>query len=168
MDDSRPPRPKRRWYQFRLRTLLLLVVLVSVGMSWFTVKLHRARRQRAAVQGILGSGGSVLYDYDYVDDGRVTLGGQPPGPAWLRETLGVDFFCDVKTVLLLSDAGAEHLEGLTSVEWVVLDGPGVTDAVLDRLKGASRLRHLILVDTSVTDEGVKELREALPDCKIHE
>jgi hypothetical protein len=32
------PRPHRRWFQYRLRTLLLLTLLVSIGMSWIAVK----------------------------------------------------------------------------------------------------------------------------------
>ena len=35
--------PKRRWYQYRLRTLLVLVVLASIGMSWFAVKLQQVQ-----------------------------------------------------------------------------------------------------------------------------
>ena len=40
---------KLRWYQYSLRTLLIVMVLASFGLSWFAVKLQQARRQRAVV-----------------------------------------------------------------------------------------------------------------------
>jgi hypothetical protein len=62
------PRPKprtRRFLQFSLRTLLIFVLLVSIGMSWFAVKLERARRQREAVEVIrTGGGGSRMTPKD--------------------------------------------------------------------------------------------------------
>jgi hypothetical protein len=42
----------------------------------------------------------------------------------------------------------------------------VTDAGLEHIKGLTRLRNLSLKDTRVSDEGVKELQEALPNCEI--
>ena len=45
-NKNRPKRRTRRFLQFSLRALLVFVLLVSVGMSWFAVKLERARRQR--------------------------------------------------------------------------------------------------------------------------
>ena len=45
-------RPKRRFLQFRLRTLLIAVLVLSLPLSWFAVKMERARRQREAVEVI--------------------------------------------------------------------------------------------------------------------
>jgi len=39
---------KNRWYQYNLRTLLLVVVLASVALSWYAVKLRRARLMKEA------------------------------------------------------------------------------------------------------------------------
>jgi len=72
----------------------------------------------------------------------------------------------------VTDAGLEHLEGLTNLEVLGLAGTRVTDAGLERLKGMTSLRRLELHRVKnapymqVTDEGVKKLQEALPDCKI--
>lgn len=41
-------KPTRRFFQFKLRTLLVLVTLVSLGLGWFAIKLNEARRQREA------------------------------------------------------------------------------------------------------------------------
>ncbi len=63
----------------------------------------------------------------------------------------------------VTDAGVKHLEGLTIL---TLAGPEITDAAIDHLEGLSNLAFLFLFSTSVTPEGVKRLREALPNCAI--
>ncbi len=42
------PKPRLRWYQYRLKTLLLAVTLASVGMSWFTTSRQWAEERRRA------------------------------------------------------------------------------------------------------------------------
>ena len=100
------PPPKLRWYQYRLRSLLLLMLLVSLGMSWLAVKMKAAREQKAAVKAITKLCGAVGYDYqkDWSDTTS-----QPPGPAWLRNWLGEDLFVNVRTVEL---AGADFRQPL--------------------------------------------------------
>ena len=71
--------------------------------------------------------------------------------------------------LNLSDTdvtGLEHLKGLTNLKTLYLDYTKVTDAGLENLKGLKSLRSLGLTNTNVTDEGVKKLQKALPDCRI--
>lgn len=53
--DSAPRR--RRWFQYSLRALLVAMLLASIGMSWVAVRRQRARRQKGAVEMILGMGG---------------------------------------------------------------------------------------------------------------
>jgi len=53
MTTTPPPKRRiRRFLQFSLRSLLVFVLLVSIGLSWLGVKLERARRQREAVRVI--------------------------------------------------------------------------------------------------------------------
>ncbi len=49
---NHPRKPRRRWYQYSLRSLLVLTLLVSVGMSYVAVRMQRARRQKEAVEAI--------------------------------------------------------------------------------------------------------------------
>ena len=42
----------------------------------------------------------------------------------------------------------------------------MTDAGLEHLKGLTKLQSLDLRNTQVTDAGVKGLQKALPKCKI--
>ena len=36
-------KPNRRWYQFRLKTLLVVVMLIAVTVGWIGFRMHRAR-----------------------------------------------------------------------------------------------------------------------------
>ena len=68
----------------------------------------------------------------------------------------------------ITDAGLVHLKGLTKLKWLFLPNTWITDAGLVHLKGLSSLKKLILNDSfaKVTDAGVKQLQQALPNCKI--
>ena len=59
-----------------------------------------------------------------------------------------------------------HLEGLSSLQYLYLDGTQITDAGLVHLKGWSSLLYLNLVALQITDAGVVKLKEALPSCLI--
>ena len=66
----------------------------------------------------------------------------------------------------VTDAGLEQLVGLTKLESLVLTGTKVTDAGLDCLKGLKSLQSLDVRNSMVTTAGVKQLQQALPNCKI--
>ena len=51
--------PKLRWYQWRLRSLFLLTLLVAVGMSCFVTIRNLLQRQYVAAVAIMTAGGSV-------------------------------------------------------------------------------------------------------------
>ena len=80
--NAEPPKRKRRWFQYSLRTLLLLTMALGIGSRWITV---RAQRQKAAVDAILNDGGAVVYDYQIDAAGGVIPDAKPPGPDWLRK-----------------------------------------------------------------------------------
>ena len=144
------PRPKRRWFQYSLRTLLLLVLLVSLPLSWLATKIQQKKAERRAVAEIERLGGEVEYDYEWgiapLPPGA-TWEVSRPGPAWVRKLLGDDFFSDVVCVMCgfndeLTDDGLEHLKDLT------------------------QLQRLNLCGTNITDAGYEKLKQALPDCRI--
>ena len=56
-------------FQFSLRSLLLLVVVVAIPCSWLATEMEAARKQREAVEEIEKTGGRVVYDYQL--DGSV-------------------------------------------------------------------------------------------------
>ena len=75
-----------RWpFQFGIRTLLLLVVVVA-AVSWFAVELKDAREQIAAIGRVRAAGGTVGYDFDYEHLEEL------PDQDWIRRVVGRDFF----------------------------------------------------------------------------
>lgn len=151
MTTKNVPPPKRHWYQFSLRTLLVVVLLVSVGMSWLTVRMQRVRKQREVINAVWELGGWVYGE-----------AAEPSDQTWLRESLGSVFFPNVVDVRLagttVTDAGLEQLRVFAGLQELGLSGTQVTDAGLEHLKGMTRLQTLYLHDTQVTDAGLEHLR----------
>lgn len=62
MSDFTPrSRVVRRWRQFSLRTLLIVVLVACLPLGWFNFKIERKRRQRRAAEAITSAGGAVWY-----------------------------------------------------------------------------------------------------------
>ena len=158
-------------FRFSLRTLLIVVVLLSVALGWFALKMREAERQRQAVEAISEAHGWFYYDYELDESGRLMQGQERPAPAWLRKLVGDDFFADVVRVSLpyrrrVDDVFLKRLMALTGLRSLRLSGTQVTDEGLKHLEGLTKLEHLELDGTEVTDEGIEELRKALPNCDI--
>ncbi|MFH1264983.1 MAG: hypothetical protein ABIK89_04605, partial [Planctomycetota bacterium] len=66
----------------------------------------------------------------------------------------------------VSDAGLEHLKGLSNLSALYLIETQVTDAGLEHLKGLESLQQLHVHNTQVTDAGRAELRKARPKMTI--
>ena len=128
-------------FQFSLRSLLVLTLAVALPCSWLATEMKKAREQKEVVEWVEELGGQVSYDYERDSSGNDIPNAQPPGPAWLREWLGVDAFVNVVGVFLqnlaVTDAGLEHLKELTQLQELFLGDTQVTDAGLEHLKGLS-------------------------------
>jgi Leucine Rich Repeat (LRR) protein len=177
-------KPKRRWYQFSLLTLLVVLTLLCVGPGGFVAyEQRKARQQQAAVEAIEKLGGSVEYDEEV-----------PARSAMVRQILGDESFGNVDVVSLcdtqandatlvhvaglkslkhlslsdtqVTDAGLVYLAGLNGLTSLTLDNTQVTDAGLVHLAGLTKLEILLLPNTQVTDAGVAKLQKALPNCRI--
>jgi hypothetical protein len=66
--------PKRRWYQFSLRTLLIFTVVCAIAAGWLGKRVAQKRNERKAVAAVVKLGGMVLYDYEVLKSTK------PPGP----------------------------------------------------------------------------------------
>ncbi len=66
----------------------------------------------------------------------------------------------------VTNAGLPHLAGLTGLQTLYLRGTQVTDAGLEHLAGLTKLRTLDLRRTQVSDDGVAELKRVLPNSRI--
>ena len=82
---------KRRRFRYSLRSMMLLILVLCVGLG---VWAEKARRQRSAVTAIVAYGGTVTYDYEMVD-GYYQWNRHPSEPKWLLRLSGIDFFHNV-------------------------------------------------------------------------
>ena len=90
------PRSWRRYLRFRVRVLIVLVLLIGRGDE-----LGRPQRPnpRDAVAAIKNAGGTVFYDWQW-SSGESIVGGKPWAPEWLTDPIGVDYFGHVTYVRL--------------------------------------------------------------------
>lgn len=176
--------PKRRWYQFSLKALILGTVICGCVLAPIAYEHQEARNQHAAVTALEKRGGYL--GFDSTTHSRSPL---------LSLLLGDDKFAHLVAVdfapgSVITDADVLHLRPFAYLRFVGLDGMPVTDASLVELgsktmlteislkntkitdaglvhlTGLSKLELLWLEGTSVTDAGVQKLQQALPTAKI--
>jgi hypothetical protein len=186
---------RRRRFQYRLRSLLVFVFLVSVILAWWRAAAVQFAREQEAI--------------DAADLVSFSVDTSSAAPDWLCRLVGSDCLpkfvdgiqgsmsnqqdpqdtesagfaaattfrnlesvemisADDRTLMRLAalSADLERLHGASGLRKVDVRGTDVTDAGLEHLKGLVRLRELDLSHTKVTAEGVKRLRQRLPSCNI--
>ncbi|HUE72640.1 MAG TPA: hypothetical protein VMP01_17270 [Pirellulaceae bacterium] len=166
------PAKRRRWYQFSLRTLIVMTVAVSVLLGLFAARLQRARKQAAAVARIQKVGGSVCYDFEVkrdTDGGWLWVdGSRSPIPGVFLRWLGRDFFHDVLVADLREEdvPSAADMRGavraaaeLPQLEQFVLAYNSSYDGALggtelDAIANCRRLKRLTLLGNAVSDDGL--------------
>ena len=156
-----------RWrFQFSIRSLLVLVVVVAVPCSWLTVKIQAAKLQKKSSVEIIECGGDVAFDYQCTSSFE-TFAGQAAEPLWLRRLFGDDFFANVVFVSFWTDSkrgtqsldiGLERLKGFTQLQALSLSGVDVTDLQMEHLTELRHLRFLSLWNSRVTDAGLENLK----------
>ena len=148
---------------------MIFVTLFAVLCSWFAVKMQQAKRQREAVETLMrlkAAMCNVQYDYQRDSAGNLIPNAQAPGPAWLRNLLGIDFFCNGTEVWVgrkLTDADLVHLKDFPKLrilffnEVMVTYNPQITDEGLKIVQGLNQLEVLGLTNTNITDAGMERI-----------
>ena len=154
MPDLRDePKRKRRWFRFSLKTFLVLVTLFCVLMAFLGSLVYRVNKQKEAIRWVQDHGGTVYYDFqsEDIEQGRIDGDAEPPGPDWLRELIGVDYFADVAFVDVegAKVKDLEPLSDLTQLQVLILNDTQVSD--LEPLRGLTQLQELYLTDAPVSD-----------------
>ena len=160
--------------------MLVLMVVFSVVLGW---KVRQVQRQKTAVAMVEARAGAVIYDYE--DD--ESYDGRRPGPDWLCELIGVDYFASVESIVIpqgLPDTS--QLAGLAQLKFLMLscqqDDLSIVGTLanlrvlrlqcgnftdLSPLEKLSRLEELHLYSVDIADEEVSRLRMALPHCAVY-
>ena|SRR5687768_553150 len=173
------PKPRRRWFQFRLRTLLLLITLIAALLGW-RMYVWRAEQeaQRQAMVELKAHGATTSVTFGSSAEAVVLQGRKADNVVLLdNPELTDDDLQGLKNAPLtrsltivgsrITDKGLVHLRNLRQLELLDLKkNPQITDAGLVHLEELENLEKLILIGTSVTPAGVKKLQRALPNTKI--
>lgn len=139
---------RKRWFQISLRTFLLVL---TIGCVWLGFIARKAARQRKAVEWIAERSGRAWYDFQ-IDNPRglpVDLRAEPPGPAWLRERIGLDYFADLRWVEVKGASDISRLSTLYDLHELHVDNSSVSD--VSPLKNLKSLRQLFLRYSPVSD-----------------
>lgn len=132
------PRAKRftSIFRFKLRTLLFVFVVVSAFIGWYA---HLSLTQRWAVDQIAEHGGGYIYDFERdwqatLNDGSNTShfwhDPPPPGPKWLVNAFGVDFFASVVSVEIVDPKDVALIKNFRKLERLKLRFKGSCDLSL--------------------------------------
>jgi hypothetical protein len=151
----------RRYLRFSMRTLLVLMTLLSL---WLGYHAKRATDQRAAVRMIRKLGGSVMYDYQFAARQAGFQGtAQPGGWLWLRRLIGDEYFQNVISVYLdrtqVTDDDLILIGRLKEVTLISLGSTRISDAGLEHLRGLPLLHNLNISDTRITAAGLRVLQD---------
>jgi hypothetical protein len=161
-------RREYRFFQFDLRTILLLTVVAASAFSWIGLRLETRRREEAALADLArfspafhGTAGHT----DYLAFSPVVSAGLTADDlALLKE------FHHLRALGLsgtgITDDGLAEIGSLRGLRMLYLNNSQITDAGLVQLEGLTNLEFISLENTRVTDEGVRRLQNALPEVRI--
>ncbi len=178
-------RPRRRWFRVNLRGLMILVLVVAGLIAWPITIIHRQREAIHAVREARGFI-EWDYEIDAISPGggRPAVKPEPHAPRWVRRLLGDELFQNARRVYLGPLAstdvlsmlprfgqvqfmnikgpagpgpGSNVFHAMPRLEYLEVEGPWVTDAVLADVAEARSLIQLTLVSPAITDAGVERL-----------
>src|SRR5262249_10216224 len=140
------PQPKRRWFRYSLRTLLVLTALICVVLAFKIVPALDRKRAVSAVQEL---GGQVIYDYEFKEkNDRPPSFSEPPD--WISGILGADFSHDVAVAKIFNVRDSDRvkkampkLRSLRSLrELDLINIKGLRESDFDFINGLSQLQDV--------------------------
>jgi internalin A len=161
-------KPRRRWLQFSLRGLLVLMVVVALGLGWIANERREVWLENRAVEEIERLGGDVTRGDNSKSSHNADdpFGGPiPEGLSWQQRLFGESYNRPVVCVSFPPGTGPEALGSLKRLRaiWAIgLTGARIGDEQIPHLLECRDLTAVHMNATDVTDDGVKQLA-TLPD-----
>lgn len=177
-------------FQIRLRTLLAIMLVGTLGVAWYGERWRNEVRHTSAAEYLTGRGATVrripslrgtMSDVSFHETAMrssvsTSTGAGPSSPS--SPKLSLEDFEQLRllpTVATLSIEGdilaAETLGEIATLNGLVrleFSHCPLDDAGLQELAALKNLRELNLEATQVTDAGVEALRRQLPDLEVND
>lgn len=146
---------RRPLIRYSLATLLLAVAVMALLLAPIVNRVHRQERTIAAIEKL---GGEIGYAHE-----RQFPNNQSPGPRWLREWLGDDYFREVVIVDLQGKAATdelvEQIADFRSLGQLNLVETRITDRALPHLAKLKQLKALSIGFNPITNGGLAHLSQ---------
>lgn len=147
-----------------LRTLLIVISVLAVGLAYVGRRIAMSRTQHIAVQKLVDLGAKATYsretrlneDYFETEDGWYL-------PTWLHDLLGAGFFTDLREISFAGSEVEDHhlalLQDIRHLEAISLRGPDITAAGIARMPVVHGVEYLDMDSRQVTPESLERLSE---------
>jgi hypothetical protein len=165
-----------RWFRFSLRTLLVLITLISLVLGCYIV---RVRNEQQAALTINEASGAIVYDWQIRPPGSdPAVESTPPGPAWIRKFLGPHWLDRIVEVRLNENSNPDkknrfalvspHLEKLQLLRSLQLYGENCGNFDFQLLGRLRQLEELTLYKkTEITQDDAAALAAATHLRELH-
>jgi Leucine-rich repeat (LRR) protein len=148
----------RRFLQFRLRTLLVVVAVVALILGAHVHRMQTAQRQHHIVTELNSLG--AITQYEYVQDENWNSS-EKWYPDWLERWVGQDYLYGIDAFVIVShenpDEVIERAADLPDLRLVKLPACTISDDSLRPLEKLHRLEWLELFATPVTDDCMESI-----------
>ncbi|MEX2119169.1 MAG: hypothetical protein WD847_06135 [Pirellulales bacterium] len=138
--------------RFSLRGFLVALTVFAV---WLGMEANDAHRKRRIARAVIAAGGQITYLHHEVGTGDemwLDFDLDPPGPRWLHELIGPDYFQEPRTIGITSDSITDQwltqhigdISRLRKLNTLALHSSGVSSEGLACLGRLTRLETLLL------------------------
>ena len=161
---------KRRWYQFYLWHLVVLMTLACVVTACVVTGWKEYQRAKAiAREEAMGRAIAERYaEQSVYTSACASAGGIAfSSDAELAQMGTLRIEAATLTSHEVTDEGLACLRNRTTLTSLDLLDTQVTDKGLKHLHGLTNLNEVRIFSDRVTQEGIEELQAALPKCQIH-
>ena len=119
-------------------------------MGWL---IPRAQKQKRAVEWVRSHGGQVFYRFQTDQDCEPVSGTSPPGPKFLRDLIGIDYFASVDVVYLNKQPVSDlsQIEPLSRLRLLQLSNHDGELADISSLANLANLESLYLAHYPIAD-----------------